>query len=68
MAALHGFLGVLPSYDGIKALLDLIPIVDKLREPSTAFLEARVLLPAQLLKRFEIDHLLSETNYYGGFP
>jgi hypothetical protein len=50
VAALHGFLGVLPSYDGIKALLDLIPIVDKLREPSTPFLEARVLLPAQLLK------------------
>ena len=50
MAALHGFLGVLPSYDGMQALLDLIPIVDKLREPSTPFLKAWILLPSQLLK------------------
>ena len=66
VAALKNFLGVLP-YDGLQSLLDLIPIVDELREPST-LLETRDLLSAQLLNWFEVYHLLCETNYYRGFP
>ena len=50
VAALQNFLGVLPQ-DSLQALLDLIPIIDELREPTT-FLETRILLSAQLLNWF----------------